>query len=212
MDEIAHKIFDISLKKQGQIIIAISGHGASGKTTFAQKLQSLFREEKINHFNTDAYIINPKLRKCTIINYTYRGEKYRYKMTACHPEAHNILVLERDLKMLKNGLNFYTIETPYAASKMIYSHRKITIVEGMSLSFVDPGLLDIKIYFYTDGKTELSRRNNRDVIQRGKDRNFIQQSHEQRRVQYKLYMHPKSKNFDFIIRDSNRGYVIEQEP
>ena len=79
-------------------------------------------------------------------------------MTACHPAAHHLAALERDIQMVRAGLDFYTIDTHYMKSELISSKNKITIVEGMSAAFINPDLFDLKIYFYTDGETELMRR------------------------------------------------------
>ena len=36
----------------------------------------------------------------------------------------------------------------------------------MSAAFINPDLFDLKIYFYTDGETELMRRSSRDIAER----------------------------------------------
>ncbi|SHG95258.1 uridine kinase family protein [Ornithinibacillus halophilus] len=209
MDTLIKQLVDIVSKKEGRVIIGISGHGASGKTTFANKLkQSL--EQNVNYINTDPYIITSDIRKYTTINYEYNNEKHATKMTACHPAAHHIPSLERDLHMIRDGVNFYTIGTHYVKSHLVSAKNNISIVEGMSITFADPKFFDITIYFYTDGETEFTRRSVRDISERGMDINYLKQSHEQRRIQYELYMHPYHKNFDIVIRNSNEDYVIEK--
>ncbi len=130
-------------------------------------------------------------------------------MTACHPDAHHIVSLERDIRMVKSGLDFYTIDTFYSKSELI-SPKKVTIIEGMSVAFVDPELIDLKIYFYTDDETELMRRVGRDVLERGTDINALRQSHKQRRIQYELFMHPYRKTFDMIIKNSDEEIWVEK--
>lgn len=142
----------------GRVIIGISGHGASGKTTFASRLISLLGQENVNLLNTDPYIIGSSLRKYAMIDYEYNNEHHRDKMTACHPLAHNVAALERDIRMLRDGLGLYTMDTHYTKSTLLSSHNKINIVEGMSVAFTDPGLYDLKVYLHTDGETELRRR------------------------------------------------------
>ncbi len=44
--------------------------------------------------------------------------------------------------MVKDGLDLYTIDTHYMKSKLISSKNKITIVEGMSVAFLNPDLFD----------------------------------------------------------------------
>lgn len=205
MKEQLNQIADLAKEKEGKVIIGIAGHGASGKTTFANQLMELLNAD-VNYLNTDPYIIN-ELRKYSQIDYEFNNEKYSFRMTACHPAAHHILSLERDITLIKNDFDFLTIDTPYLKSALISSANNISIVEGMSAAFVNPALYDISIFLYSDGQTELVRRSLRDVAERGADLDYIKKSHEQRRIQYELFMHPYSENFDFIINNSRAEKV-----
>lgn len=201
---LAHQINHANKK----VIIRISGHGASGKTTFANKLINLL-DAKANYINTDPYIIT-EIRKYTTIDYEYNDRKYTYKMTACHPAAHNVLALERDIKMIQKELDFYTIGTHYMESTLISSQNRITIVEGMSAAFLNPDLFDLSIYFYTDEETELTRRGVRDVSERGATIHHLNNSHKQRRIQYELFMHPYHEKFDVVVKNSTDTCTIEK--
>lgn len=192
------------------IVIGISGHGAAGKTTFTNRLLNLLDENKVNHLNTDPYIVSSTVRKHAILDYSYQNENHRYKMTACHPAAHHLPSLERDVQMIRNGMNLSTINTPYKKSELLSSKNNVTIVEGMSAAFIDPALFDVKIYFYTDGETEFRRRSSRDVMERGTDINYLRQSHEERRIQYELFMHPYSRHFDIIIKTTDGQTSVEK--
>lgn len=210
MDSLSKSIVDYVNGVDNRITIGISGHGASGKTTFAQQLLAVLGQNEVNYINTDPYIIGSNLRKYTVIDYTYKNEMHQDKMTACHPAAHNTMALERDVKMIRDGLDFNTINNSYSESKLISSKNKISIVEGMSVAFTDPDLYDLKVYLYTDGETELVRRSVRDVSERGTDLNYLMKSHEERRIQYELFMHPFHQNFDIVLKNSNEEYVIEK--
>lgn len=131
-------------------------------------------------------------------------------MTACHPAAHHVASLERDVLMLKAGMILLTIDTHYLKSKILSSQNKLTIVEGMSVAFAKPELFDLLIYFYTNGDTELERRFARDIEERGTDINYLKQSHNERRIQYEVFMHPYSKNFNIIIKSSKEKIYIEE--
>lgn len=191
------------------LIIGISGHGAAGKTTFAQLLIKKLQAD-VNYLNTDPYIVSSSVRKYGVIDYTYKGTLHRFKMTACHPAAHHIPSLERDVHMLKEGMNLRTIDTEYQKSKILSSQKKLTIVEGMSVAFANPELFDLLIYFYTDGETELERRFGRDIEERGTDIDYLKQSHNERRIQYEVFMHSYSKNFDMIIKSTKETIIIEE--
>jgi uridine kinase len=167
MDRVLHEIASLINRQDKRFTIGISGHGASGKTTFAHNLLKLLGNDDVNYINTDPYIIGSHLRKHTFIDCEYKNEHHHDKMTACHPAAHNIFALERDIHMMRDGLDFYTIGTNYTKSMLISSQNKINIVEGMTVAFTDLNLYDLKVYLYTDGETELMRRSTRDVTERG---------------------------------------------
>lgn len=210
LDKLLQEIVNWLRMSDEQIVIGISGHGAAGKTTFANRLVNLLNQNEINYINTDPYIVSSDIRKHAVIHYTYQNENHRYKMTACHPAAHHLTALERDIQMVRAGLDFYTIDTHYMKSKLISSKNKVTIVEGMSAAFINPDLFDLKIYFYTNGETELMRRSSRDIAERGADINYLRQSHEERRIQYEVFMHPYSKRFDIIIKTSDETICLEK--
>ena len=209
MNNLLDEVIDWINKSDKPVIIGISGHGAAGKTTFSTKLTQLIGINEVTYINTDPYIVPSQLRKYAMISYHYQHERYRSKMTACHLDAHHTSSLERDIRMIKSGLDFYTIDTDYKKSELI-SSKKVTIIEGMSVAFIDPTLMDLKIYFYTDDETELVRRVGRDILERGRDITALRQSHKQRRIQYELFMHPFSQNFDIIIKNSNEKVWIEK--
>ncbi|MBS4176502.1 uridine kinase family protein [Lederbergia citrea] len=210
MDKLLKKIIYWIRMTDEKVVIGISGHGAAGKTTFANRLLKLLNQNEVNYINTDSYIVSSNIRKQAIIDYTYQNENHRYKMTACHPSAHHLPSLERDVQMVRDGLDFYTIDTHYMKSKLISSENKVTVVEGMSAAFINPDLFDLKIYFYTDGETELMRRSSRDIVERGTDINYLRKSHEERRIQYEVFMHPYRKRFDIIIKTCGETICIEK--
>lgn len=210
MKKLLQEIVDWVSTTKEQIVIGISGHGAAGKTTFSKELIHLLNQDEVNYINTDPYIVSSKIRKHAMIDYTYQNESHRYKMTACHPSAHHLPSLERDVQMIREGLDLYTINWDYADSKLISSKKKITIIEGMSVAFIDPDLFDLKIYFYTDDETEFKRRSKRDVVERGTDINYLEQSHKERRIQYEIFMHKYSQHFDVIIKTTNEDICFEK--
>jgi len=101
MDKVLHKIANLISGEANRFIIGISGHGASGKTTFAHNLLKLLQQDDVNYINTDPYIVESSLRKYTSIDYEYKNVHYHDKVTACHPAAHHIFALERDIHMLR---------------------------------------------------------------------------------------------------------------
>ncbi|WP_074032592.1 phosphoribulokinase [Exiguobacterium sp. AT1b] len=189
-------------------LIAISGHGAVGKSTLAETLRDRFGD--INLLHTDPYIIDSQLRKQTILTYQHDGKTHHYKMTACHPAAHHLLSLERDVLMIREGIGFYTIDVSYLERTWIDPKKMITIIEGMSVAFLDLSSFDQSIYLYTDGETEFRRRANRDIQERGMEMDYLRASHDERRLQYELFMHPYRHHFQTIVNTSGDMIQIEK--
>ncbi|MGN7476327.1 uridine kinase family protein [Solibacillus silvestris] len=203
MQQLLEEVKDWTLKSDKRLLIGISGHGAAGKSTFASDLKNLLNPEETNLFTTDPYIIASEVRNHTIMTYNYENEEHRYKMTACHRAAHHLPSLERDVQMIKDGAGFFTIDAHYARREWMSPENRITIVEGMSVAFIEPELFDLLIYFFTDGETEFQRRAVRDINERGMQMERLRHSHHERRIQYELFMHPYHRDFDIIVKNSS---------
>ena len=211
MEKLIHKVADWIIQQDENVIVGISGHGASGKSTFATMLVNYLGKDIVNYLNTDPYIVDSQLRRNTMITYEYENEEHHYKMTACHPAAHHLPSLERDVQMIKKGMDLYTIDTSYLKSTLLSSKNKVTVVEGMSVAFVDSDLFDLNVYLYTDGDTEFTRRSQRDISERGMELSYLKHSHEERRIQYEVFMHGYHKNFDIVVKNSNDEFVVEKD-
>lgn len=210
MDDLLQEIAYWMRNSHKRIIIGIAGHGAAGKTTFAHKLVKEFGQENVNYLNTDPYIIDSEVRLNTIIDYIYESKRHQFKMTACHPAAHHLPSLERDIQMLRKGSDLWTIDTHYLKKEFLPSTNKIVIVEGMSVAFIDTKWFDRTIFFYTDSETEFQRRSVRDIEQRGRNIEALRQSHHERRIQYELFMHSYREHFDVVIKTANGTVEIER--
>lgn len=210
MENLMDAVITWIVSKKGRLVIGISGHGAAGKSHFTQELLARLGNKNVNCLNTDPYIVSSDIRRLSAIDYTYENEDHRFKMTACHPAAHHLGALERDVQMARDGLDFYTIDVHYMERALISSENQLTIVEGMSAAFIDPELFDLRIYFYTDGETELMRRSSRDVAERGTDLEYLKFSHAERRIQYEVFMHPYSENFDIVIKTVGEQQFVEK--
>ncbi|HEL0613059.1 TPA: phosphoribulokinase [Streptococcus equi subsp. zooepidemicus] len=192
-----------------KMLIRISGHGASGKSTFAKRLQQLLPDGQSQLLETDTYIIANDFSQAVLISYPDQGEEVLGSITACHPARHELASLRRDIMMFKQGLDFLSIDTPWSPSFLVKGNVPILIAEGMSTTFLEPELFDLSLYFYTDDDTELQRRLGRDTSVRGRNSEFIQQSHANRRAQYACYLHPYHQQFDIVINQSQNRFIVE---
>ena len=183
--------------------LGIYGHGASGKSTFAQELYQTLDSAKVNLLETDPYIASNR-------HLVVPKETPDQKVTACLPVAHELVSLERDILALKAGMDILTIEEPWKASEVLSGAKPILIVEGMSVGFLPKELFDKTICFYTDEETELKRRLARDTTVRNRDASFILASHQMRREQYLRYYKETESKADVLVDQSEDKFEVKR--
>lgn len=183
--------------------LGIYGHGASGKSTFAQELYQALDSTKVNLLETDPYIASNR-------HLMVPKETPDQKVTACLPVAHELVSLERDILALKAGMDILTIEEPWKASEVLSGAKPILIVEGMSVGFLPKELFDKTICFYTDEETELKRRLARDTTVRNRDASFILASHQMRREQYLRYYKETESRADILVDQSEGKFEVKR--
>ena len=182
--------------------LGIYGHGASGKSTFAQELYQVLDAEKVNLLETDPYITSGR-------QLVVPKETPDQKVTACLPVAHELASLQRDILALQAGMDILTIEEPWKASEVLSGEKPILIVEGMSVGFLPKELFDKTICFYTDEETELKRRLARDTTVRNRDTKFILASQQMRRMQYLQYYKETESRADILVDQSDDKFQIK---
>ena len=182
--------------------LGIYGHGASGKSTFAQELYQELDFKKVNLLETDPYITSGR-------HLVVPKETPDQKVTACLPVAHELASLQRDILALQAGMDVLTIEEPWKASEVLSGVKPILIVEGMSVGFLPKELFDKTICFYTDEETELKRRLARDTTVRNGDASFILASQQMRREQYLRYYKTTESMADILVDQSDDKFQIK---
>ena len=182
--------------------LGIYGHGASGKSTFAQELYQELDSQKVNLLETDPYITSER-------HLVVPKETPDQKVTACLPVAHELASLQRDILALQAGMDILTIEEPWKASEVLSGAKPILIVEGMSVGFLPKELFDKTVCFYTDEETELKRRLARDTTVRNRDTKFILASQQMRRMQYLQYYKETESRADILVDQSDDKFQIK---
>ena len=182
--------------------LGIYGHGASGKSTFAQELYQELDSQKVYLLETDPYITSGR-------QLVVPKEAPDQKVTACLPVAHELASLQRDILALQAGMDILTIEEPWKASEVLSGAKPILIVEGMSVGFLPKEIFDKTVCFYTNEETELKRRLARDTTVRNGDASFILASQQMRREQYLQYYKETESKADILINQSNDKFQIK---
>ena len=210
MEKFIQKLKDYTENRKSTVV-RICGHGASGKTTFAKRLQKAYPAGQCQVIETDTYIISGEYSKDTFLQYELQNETGFHPITACHPARHELASLRRDLIMLQKGMDCLTPDFPWSPEKILRADCPVTIVEGISPTFLEAEFFDLSLFFHTDAETELQRRLDRDTTQRGRQPDFILKTQARRRRQYELYMEPYKEEFDMIINQSNNHFKLEKE-
>ena len=182
--------------------LGIYGHGASGKSTFAQELHQALDSTTVNLLETDPYITSER-------HLVVPKETPDQKVTACLSVAHELASLQRDILALQAGMDILTIEEPWKASEVLSGVKPILIVERMSVGFLPKELFDKTICFYTDEETELKRRLARDTTVRNRDTKFILASQQMRRMQYLQYYKETESRADILVDQSDDKFQIK---
>ena len=175
--------------------LGIYGHGASGKSTFAQELYQALDSTTVNLLETDPYITSER-------HLVVPKQAPDQKVTACLPVAHELASLQRDILALQAGMDVLTIEEPWKASEILSGSKPILIVEGMSVGFLPKELFDKTVCFYTNEETELKRRLARDTTVRNGDASVILASQKMRREQYLQYYKETESKADILVDQS----------
>ena len=183
--------------------LGIYGHGASGKSTFAQELYQTLDSTTVNLLETDPYITSER-------HLVVPKQAPDQKVTACLPVAHELASLQRDILALQAGLDILTIDEPWKPSEVLSGSKPILLVEGMSVGFLPEKLFDKTICFYTDEETELKRRLARDTTVRNHDASFILASHQMRREQYLRYYKETESKADILVDQSEDKFEVKR--
>ncbi|OCQ87464.1 phosphoribulokinase [Streptococcus pneumoniae] len=183
--------------------LGIYGHGASGKSSFAQELYQALDSTTVNWLETDHYMTSGRYL-------VVPKDAPDQKVTASLPVAFELESLQRDILALQAGMDVLTIEEPWKASEVLSGAKPILIVEGMSVGFLPKELFEKTICFYTDEETELKRRLARDTTVRNRDASFILASHQMRREQYLRYYKETESKADILVDQSEDKFDVKR--
>ena len=177
-------------------VIGIAGGSGSGKSTFAQRLQTAFPDQ-VSVVSCDNYYLphdDLSLDARAALNYDA-------------PEALEFDLMVRHLEALKDG---QAVECPvYDFTRHTRSDevteiqpRPIILIDGI-LIFHDPALracMDLKIYVETDADERILRRARRDIRDRGRDLDsVIHQYLATVKPMHNAYVEPTKVYADIIL-------------
>lgn len=184
---------------EGVIVIGIAGGTGSGKTSVASLILEDLKKfgTKISLLEQDSY-------------YKDHGDKSfeeRSKLNYDHPNAIDFELLEKHIKMLKNGQDIekpiYDFTTHRRTDKTeLVSRASIIIVEGILIFTIASmrELFDMKVFVDTDDDIRLLRRIERDMNERGRSfENIRNQYIETVKPMHLEFVEPTKRYADIII-------------
>jgi len=179
------------------IVVAVAGGTASGKTTFSIELMKLVKQYSIILLSLDNYYKD----------FSYLTLAQRKKLNFDNPDNLDIALLKKHLTMLKNNQSINQFIYDYTISlrtkkTITIKPAKIIIIEGIFLLCIKEirKLLNIKIYIETDDDLRFIRRLERDVKERKRNKQFvIHQYLTTVKPMHDLIVKPSSRFADLII-------------
>ena len=183
------------------LVIGIAGGSGSGKTTLTNQIAAQFLEQ-VTVIKHDNYY-----KAHDDMDYDERS-----RLNYDHPNAFDTELMIEHLKALKKGESIecpiydYTIHNRSKDTITIVPN-KVIIVEGI-LIFENRDLcdlMDIRIFVDTDADLRISRRIQRDVMERARSlESVINQYIETVKPMHEQYVEPSKKNANVIVPEG--GY------
>lgn len=186
------------------LIVGIAGGTGSGKTTFAEALQSAMGEDSVIISQDSYYVANTEL-----------SFSERLKINYDHPDAFEEELLIEHLRLLRQGKDInvpiYDFERYARTPETItVAPKDIVIVEGI-LVLGNPLLraeFDLKVFVDTDSDVRILRRLIRDVKERGRN---LESVHSQYlttvKPMHEAFVEPSKKYADLIVPEGGYNQV-----
>lgn len=194
--------------KKDTLVIGICGGSGSGKTTIIEELIHLMEGHKPALLSLDNY---------------YRDIDQQAKDEHGHinfdlPSAIDTDTFTKDLKRLVSGepirIKKYTFNIRGEQQYIDIPYSKIILTEGIFLFNIPEvmRMIDLKIYVELDQDIQLQRRLNRDVKERGYNREAVlYQWYNHVMPAYKNYIEVHKEKADVVLRnDGDLSHLVQQ--
>jgi phosphoribulokinase len=174
--------------------IGVAGDSGSGKTTFTSGIRKIFGADLVSTITLDDY------------HALDREGRQREGITALHPKANRIDLLEEHLMQLKRGVPIekpvYNHATGTFDPPIVFRPNKILILEGLH-TFSTATLrkyLDFTLFVNPDREVKHDWKIKRDVTSRGYSREAVMEEIKEREPDYAQYVAPQVQYADAVIR------------
>lgn len=188
-----------------RLFVGIAGGSGSGKTTVANRIRGLCRDEDVAVLEHDAYYRDrPDL-----------SDEARSLLNYDHPDSLETELLVDHVKKLRQGIAvdapIYDFKAHRRSSEVRHiKPTRVTIVEGI-LVFSDEALrseLDVRIYVDTDADIRAFRRIRRDIEHRGRTFDSVrEQYYKTVRPMHLMFVEPSKRYAHLILPEGGENRV-----
>jgi uridine kinase len=200
-------VFKFRSVKKDTLVIGICGGSGSGKTTVIEELVHLMESHKPALLSLDNYYKD--------IDQQVRDEQGHINFDL--PSAIDTDLYLRDLKRLVGGesirIKKYTFNIRGEQQFIDIHYSKIILTEGIFLFNIPEvmRMIDIKIFVELDEEIQLQRRLNRDVKERGYDREAVlYQWYNHVIPAYKNYIEVHKVKADIVLQnDGDLSHLVQ---
>ncbi len=175
------------------IILGIVGDSAAGKTTLTSGLASILGRHRVATICTDDYH-----------RYDRRERRLR-DITALHPDANYVAIMEQHLRLLRQGQPVLKPVYDHATGTLVRPEyvepRPYVIVEGL-LGYHTRAMrqcYDVKIYLEPDEDLRVRWKIRRDTTKRGYSEEHVRRQIAERQADVEAFIRPQRTFADIVI-------------
>ena len=186
-------------------IIGITGGTGSGKTTIVNKVKNLFDRSDVGFLSSDSYY-----KDNSNLNFSKR-DKLNYDT----PDAIDFDLLNSHIKLLKTGQDISVPHYSFSPhlrlkNSTLFKPKKILIIEGILIlsNITLKGQINYNVFLDCSRDTRLKRRLERDISERGRNREDIIKLFENRLDKmHRNYVEPIKKECNLILNTENNTKI-----
>ena len=186
-------------------IIGITGGTGSGKTTIVNKVKNLFDRSDVGFLSSDSYY-----KDNSNLNFSKR-DKLNYDT----PNAIDFDLLNSHIKILKTGQDINVPQYSFSThlrlkNSTLFKPKKILIIEGILIlsNITLKGQINYNVFLDCSRDPRLKRRLERDISERGRNREDIIKLFENRLDKmHRNYVEPIKKECNLILNTENNTKI-----